>query len=233
MPHFILFRSLALGTALALTLPIAANAAGPMAPVSHPGGTAAAAPDTAPAASAAAASPAAPAAGAPSPASMTSAAAQPAPAPSAGAPPDGAPSTIAVSAWGFSQTSPSATGGPALASATAHRPLYLWMTLAGGQGAVDRLRGGQHLAVAVHWTNDSPGSADRALTKELDIANPGLAATLQGEIAKDGHFTWHSWARKDVLSPGRWTVTLTTPDGQPILCGQPAQEACRLSIDVS
>ena len=138
---------------------------------------------------------------------------------------------ISVSAWRFSQTRPSGSAPPAEAqSASAGRPLYLWLTLDGGQAAIDKLRGGGKVAVQVRWTSESPAAHAPALTSSLDIGRPDLAATLQGEVAKTGHFQWHSWTRKDSLSPGHWTVSLTGPDGQPVACGA---APCQLSIDVS
>jgi hypothetical protein len=76
----------------------------------------------------------------------------------------------------------------------------------------------------------SPGAPD--LVTELTIGRPELASIFVDQVRRDGHFQWHSWARKDALSPGRWTVSLTYPDGQPVLCGSPPGGACRFSIDV-
>jgi hypothetical protein len=137
---------------------------------------------------------------------------------------------ISVSTWGFSQTGP---GGPPPASgATTGRPIYVWFTLDGGQAAVDQLRGGSPVAIQVHWTNDNPNPTTHAppLTTALSVGRPDLAATFQGEVQRTGSFQWHSWTRKDALSPGRWTVSLTAPDGQPLTCGQ---APCQLSFDVS
>jgi len=137
---------------------------------------------------------------------------------------------IAVSAWGFSQTGP---GGPPPASAaSAGRPVYVWFTLDGGQAAFDQLSVGGQVAIQVHWTSESPGPGTQAppLTTNLSVGRPDLAATFQGEVQRTGSFRWHSWTRKDSLSPGRWTVSLTAPDGQPLVCGQ---APCQLSFDVS
>jgi hypothetical protein len=134
---------------------------------------------------------------------------------------------IAVSTWGFSQSGP---GGPPPASvASAGRPIYVWFTLDGGQAAVDQLRGGSPVAIQVHWTIDSPSAHAPPLTTALSVGRPDLAATFQGEVQRTGSFHWHSWTRKDSLSPGRWTVSLTDPNGQPIACGQ---APCQLSFDV-
>lgn len=139
---------------------------------------------------------------------------------------------IAVSAWRFSQTAPGGGAPPAAQTASVGRPLYLWLTLDGGQAAIDRMRAGGKVAIQVHWASENPNSHAPALTTSLDVGRPDIAATLAGQVAKTGHFEWHSWTRKDSLSPGRWTVSLTGPDGQPITCGQ-ASGPCQLSIDVS
>jgi hypothetical protein len=104
------------------------------------------------------------------------------------------------------------------------------MVLDGGQAAVDQLKSGSQVSIQVHWTNDNAASRAPALTSNLSVGRPAIAATLAGQVAKTGHFQWHSWTRKDALSPGHWTVSLTDPSGQPITCGQ---GPCQLSIDVS
>ncbi|HEY1795552.1 MAG TPA: hypothetical protein VGG57_05480 [Stellaceae bacterium] len=139
----------------------------------------------------------------------------------------GPQASIAVSTWGFSQTGPG--GPPPVSVATSGRPIYVWFTLDGGQAAVDQLRSGSPMAIQVHWTNDNPSGHAPPLTTSLTVGRPGLAATFQGEVQRTGSFQWHSWTRKDALSPGRWTVSVTAPDGQPISCGQ---SPCQLSFDV-
>jgi hypothetical protein len=205
---------LAFGAAIAL--PAAAFAAGPMAPTAHDPN-----PITTPrqaAIAATAVGKTAPAAASPAAATTTTTTVA-----------AGPQAPIAVSTWGFSQTGP---GGPPPAPvATSGRPIYVWFTLDGGQAAVDQLRGGRPVAIQVHWTNDNPNPSVHAppLTTDLSVGRPGLAATFQGEVQRTGSFQWHSWTRKDALSPGRWTVSVTTPDGQPITCGQ---APCQLSFDV-
>ena len=66
---------------------------------------------------------------------------------------------------------------------------------------------------------------------DLTIDRPGLAATLEGAVLRSGYFEWHSWARKDALSLGIWTVMLTSSDGQLLICGKEMQP-CRFSISV-
>jgi hypothetical protein len=113
------------------------------------------------------------------------------------------------------------------------RPVYLSMTLDGTQAAIDRMQAGAPLAIQVHWTRDNAGTAPGApdLVTDLTIGRPGLASALDGEVHRSGYFEWHTWARKDNLSPGPWTVSVTYPDGQPLTCGQEAQP-CRFTINV-
>lgn len=227
MPSFTRFRLSALGGLLALTvsvaLPLAAHAS-PMQP-SGPNPKAPAGPaPSPPPAEAATARPSTSTPG-PSPAATATpatASVQPAAAPAG-------PAGITVSSWGFSQTSPKDTG-PSPQTATVGRPLYVWMVLDGGEAAVDQLKNGSQVSIQVHWTNDNAASKAPALTSNLTVGRPDIAATLAGQVAKTGHFQWHSWTRKDVLSPGHWTVSLTDPSGQPISCGQ---GPCQLSINVS
>ncbi len=142
-----------------------------------------------------------------------------------------APPPIAVTEWGFGER-PSG-GQPALWAGTAApgRPLYLWMKLDGTQAAVDRLRTEGRLAIEVHWTRDAGAGAPNLVT-ELTVGRPDLAPTFAEQVRRKGSFEWHSWARKDALSRGKWTVSLTCSDGAPVLCGQPATQPCRFSIDV-
>jgi hypothetical protein len=127
---------------------------------------------------------------------------------------------ITVTRWEFSPT-------------TAGRPVYLSMTLDGTQAAIDRMQAGPPLTIQVHWTRDNAGTAPGApdLVTDLTIGRPGLTSTLDGDVHRKGYFEWHTWARKDNLSPGAWTVSVTYPDGQPLACGPDAQP-CRFTINV-
>jgi hypothetical protein len=129
-------------------------------------------------------------------------------------------SGITVARWEFSPTMPG-------------RPVYLSMTLDGTQAAVDRMQAGPPLTIQVHWVRDNAGTAPGAsnLVTDLTIGQAGLAAAFDGEVHRNGYFEWHTWARKDNLSPGAWTVSVTYPDGQPLPCGPEAQP-CRFSINV-
>jgi hypothetical protein len=126
-------------------------------------------------------------------------------------------SGITVARWGFSPTVPG-------------QPVYLSMTLDGTQAAIERMRADHPPSIQVHWVRESESGAPNLVT-DLTIGQPGLAAALAGEIRRKGYFEWHSWARKDTLSPGTWTVSLTYPDGTPLLCGQDAQP-CRFTINI-
>ena len=127
---------------------------------------------------------------------------------------------VTVAQWEFSHVTPG-------------RPLYLSMTLDGTQPAIDSMRGDHPLRVEVHWVreNGETGPGAPNLVTELIIGRPGLASVLAGDVRRKGYFEWHSWARKDALSPGSWTASVTYPNGQPLLCGQDAQP-CRFTIDV-
>jgi hypothetical protein len=128
--------------------------------------------------------------------------------------------------------------GPRLGSVagevTAGQPLYLWMTIEGGKAAVDRLSAAGPIAVDVRWSHAAADATSGApdLTTRLTIGRPGFAAILAGEVARQGHFEWHSWARKDSLSPGRWTVSLSDRDGRPLMCGRSAPQPCRFSVTI-
>jgi len=88
----------------------------------------------------------------------------------------------------------------------------------------------------VHWNRADDGATPGApdLTTRLTIGQPGVLPLFAGEVARQGHFEWHSWARKDSLSPGVWTVSLTYPDGRPLPCGSAttAARACRFSVTI-
>ena len=141
---------------------------------------------------------------------------------------------INVVEWGFSDTLPGTHTGASSAAAMPGRPLYLWMTIDGNQIAVDRLHNDGRLAIQVHWNREGAAANSGApdLVTELTVGRPELAPIFAQKVGTDGYFQWHSWARKDSLSPGRWTVSLTDADGQPVLCGPPPGAACRLSIEV-
>ena len=166
-----------------------------------------------------------PAADSPAPAVLRGSDIEPAPQSKAAAAPQisGEPalgSGITVARWEFSPTKPG-------------RPVYLSMTLDGTQAAIDHMQTGTPLMIQVHWIRDNAGTAPGApnLVTDLTIGRPGLAATLDGDVRRKGYFEWHTWARKDYLSPGPWTVSVTYPDGQPVTCGSDAQP-CRFSINV-
>jgi hypothetical protein len=107
----------------------------------------------------------------------------------------------------------------------------LVLTLDGGAAAVERLGGGG-LTIQVHWVREAAGGpAAPNLVTEIAVGRPELAATLAGQVRRNGFFEWHSWAEKRSLSPGVWSVSLTWPDGQPVLC-KPEQTPCRFSFTV-
>ena len=140
---------------------------------------------------------------------------------------------LEIAQWGFTNSLP---GGryPAASSTAVHGgPVYFWIKVKGGEAAVDRLRSDGRLAIEVRWAPDtgkaSTGTRDHIT--ELPIGRRELASTFAEQVKRYGFFEWHSWARKDVLGRGRWTVSLTYPDGQPVLCGD-ATQPCRFSLTV-
>jgi hypothetical protein len=137
---------------------------------------------------------------------------------------------LTVAQWGFSHDLGAAQSQVPQDSVPPGQPLYFWMTLDGTQMAIDRMQTGP-LTIQVHWVreNATPGAPN--LVTDLTIGRPDMAATLEGAVRRSGYFEWHSWARKDTLSPGTWTVSLTYPDGQPLLCGRDA-EPCHFTINV-
>lgn len=139
------------------------------------------------------------------------------------------PGGLAVVSWGI---------GPQLGSSTDQltvgEPLYLWMTIAGGPAAVERLRDEGPIAIDVRWRRTGNGSAGGApdLTTRLMIGRSDLVPVYVGEVQRQGYFEWHSWTRKDSLSPGAWHVSLTYADGRPLMCGQSAPRECRFAITI-
>jgi hypothetical protein len=126
-------------------------------------------------------------------------------------------SELTVARWVFSPATPG-------------RPVYLSMTLDGSQAAIDRMRSDRPLTIQVHWTRDTASGAPN-LTTDLMIGRPGLASALASEVRRQGYFEWHSWASKDTLSPGQWTISLSYPDGTPLACG-PDRQPCRFTLNV-
>ncbi len=136
---------------------------------------------------------------------------------------------LIVSAWGFSR---SPEGGVQQAGTLTGGPLYLWFDLRGNERATASLRAHGGLPIEVHWTPPAgPAPSAPPLTTELTIGRPGLAGALEGEVRRTGSFLWHGWAEKTTLSPGRWTVSLTYPDGRPLVCA-PANRPCSFAIDI-
>lgn len=233
MPQAIRIPGAALCAVAALALPVAAAeaaaatpvrgapslppvAAGPLSPVTpQPGNAAPPEPQSA-------AEPQTPASPSAQPATAT---AQPA----VGA----APGAITVTSWGFSRTSPRgmATPGPTVLPAQ-KGPLYVWMVLGGNQAAIAQMQSGAAPAIQIHWISATPAVSAPNEVTNLTVGRPGLASVLASEVQRTGHFTWHTWARKDTLSPGRWIVSLTDGSGQPLQCAGPTPHPCQISLEV-
>jgi hypothetical protein len=136
---------------------------------------------------------------------------------------------LLVSAWGFSH---SPGGAMPQAGAPTGGPLYLWFELRGDERVLVAMRASGGLPIEVHWT-PPPLAAPTAppLTTAITVGRPGLAGALEREVQRSGSFLWRAWAEKTTLSPGRWRVTLTYPDGRPLACA-PANEPCQFTIDI-
>jgi hypothetical protein len=115
-------------------------------------------------------------------------------------------SGIEVTQWRFSDRLPSPSDQPPQNSIAPRRPLYLWIALAGKQAAIDGMRANHRLTIEVHWVRETSetGTGAPSLVTELTIGRPGLAETLEEQVRRRGFFEWHSWARKDTLSPGTY-----------------------------
>lgn len=158
----------------------------------------------------------------------------PAPAPAGPPAPNGAEGPpLVVSAWGLGSNPSLAAYSVAAAAIPSGRPFYIWLKLEGNAAALDAMQAEGGLPVVVHWTPDTANAGPPAppLTTRLVVGNPRLAPALAGEVEHTGHFTWHTWTRKDTLSPGRWSVSLTYPGGKPLACGQELRP-CRFSFTV-
>jgi hypothetical protein len=140
---------------------------------------------------------------------------------------------VRVAQWRFGDRLESAAGRPSSLNFTAGQPIYLSMTLDGTQAAIDDMKANHSLTIQVHWVRDPTGAGNGApdLVTALTIGRPDLAEALDREVRRKGFFQWHSWARKDTLSPGNWTVSLTYPDGRILPCGQDEQP-CRFQLKV-
>ena len=145
----------------------------------------------------------------------------------------GPESGLEVAQWRLTDRLADGPSQPSEATIVSGRPAYLWMVLDGTQKAVDSMRANHGLTIQVHWIRDTSetGAGAPNLTTELAIGQPGLADTFEQQVHRRGSFKWHSWARKDALSPGTWTVSLTYEDGKPLACA-PDAKPCQFTIRV-
>ena len=147
--------------------------------------------------------------------------------------PSAAMPRIEVAQWHLSDQAENLPNRSPQSDFAAGRPVYLSMTLDGTQEAVDGMRANHPLNIEVHWVRDagpSPIGAPNLVTS-LTIGRRDLADRFEQRVRSQGFFEWHSWARKDTLSPGDWTVSVTRPNGQPVACGHDGQP-CQFSIHV-
>jgi hypothetical protein len=146
---------------------------------------------------------------------------------------DAAPgSPVAMTRWRIGHDPAHARDQAFKADVAGGGPLYLWMTLNGTEAAIEPMRAEGGLRIEVRWVREdgqAPGAPN--LVTPLTIGRPGLADIFERQVKREGSFEWRSWARKDSLSPGTWTVSLTYPDGRPLLCGVAAQP-CRFTVNV-
>jgi hypothetical protein len=140
---------------------------------------------------------------------------------------------IEVAQWHLSDQAERIPNRSPQSDFAAGRPVYLSMTLDGTQEAIDAMRANRPLTVEVHWVREagpSPIGAPNLVTN-LRIGRRDLADRFEQRVRSEGFFEWHSWARKDALSPGDWTVSVSGPNGQPLACGHEGQP-CQFSIHV-
>jgi hypothetical protein len=136
---------------------------------------------------------------------------------------------LVVAQWGFGYSLETARKQALQGDQVRSGPLYLSMTLNGTQSAVDRMRTGSLPAINVRWERENDGAPANVV--ELTIGGPGVANALEQQVRHRGFFERHTSARKNALGAGTWTVSLTYPNGQPLLCGQDARP-CRFTIYV-
>jgi hypothetical protein len=140
---------------------------------------------------------------------------------------------VKVTQWRFGDHLADNSNEPTSGNLMPGRPLYLWIALEGAQAAIDAMRADHRLTIEVHWVRESGEAATGApnLVTGLTIGRPGLAGTFEQQVCRKGFFEWHSWARKDTISPGTWAVSLTYPDGELLTCGDDAKP-CQFTIKV-
>jgi hypothetical protein len=140
---------------------------------------------------------------------------------------------LVAAAWGLGSNPSLAAYSSAPARAQPGRPFYIWLTIEGNAAALDAMRAEGGVPIVVNWAPEAATALPSApaLTTRLVVGNAGVASRLAGEVARTSHFIWHTWAEKDTLSPGQWSVSLTYPGGQPLACG-PELRPCRLSFEV-
>jgi hypothetical protein len=150
-----------------------------------------------------------------------------APMTNAGGPP------LVVTAWGLGSNPSSAADRSASPAVLSSRPLYIRLKLEGDAAALDAMRAEGGVPIVVNWIPETANAlpAAPALTTHLTVGNAAAASRLAGEVARTGHFIWRTWAEKDTLSPGRWSVSLTYPGGEPLACGA-EMRPCRFSFEV-
>ena len=137
---------------------------------------------------------------------------------------------LVVAQWGFGYSLETARRQALQGNWVRGRPLYLAMTLNGTQAAVDHMRIGPLPAIEVRWARENDSAPVRVV--KLTIGGPGVANALEQQVRGRGFFEWQTSARRNALDTGAWTISLTFPNGQPLLCGQEARP-CRFTIYVS
>lgn len=142
-------------------------------------------------------------------------------------------SAVRVERWQLADDSEQPVGPSPQSGFAAGQPLYLSMILDGTQAAIDVMRADRPLTIQVRWIREAETGSGGApsLVTDLTIGRPGLTDALEQQVRRQGFFQWHSWARKDTVSPGVWTVEITDREGKPLHCGQDGQP-CQFSIRV-
>lgn len=118
-------------------------------------------------------------------------------------------------------------------------PIIFWSRLEGRETALATLRDKHKLPIRHQWRRYAgwqEAFEDREPIDEmaLDVGRDTVLAGLQLEFTNRGFFDWRTWSRKDVLSPGVYTVVVVYADGTPVPCAPSvaSSRGCQFSIAI-
>jgi hypothetical protein len=102
-----------------------------------------------------------------------------------------------------------------------------WTLLSANAATLAALRSQGKLPIMHSWRRyigpvelENADATDLEGDIPLDLGTTALADKLQYEIDHSPRhtFTWRTWSRKGVLTPGVWTVFVKYADGTPVVC---------------